>query len=47
MVTFGAGQGVLISEVVLYTKATFVTPESDLIIEVSLLENVLIREVSL
>ena len=40
-------RGVLISEVVLNTKATFGTPVSVLIIEVSLFWSVLIREVPL
>ncbi len=41
-------RGVLISEVVLYTEATFGTPaESVLIIELSLFQSVLIREVPL
>ncbi len=37
----------LLSEVVLYTKATFGTPESVLIIEVSLFQRALIRKVPL
>ena len=36
-------RGVLISEVVLYSEATFGTPESVLIIEVSLFQSVLIE----
>ncbi len=40
-------RGVLISEIVLYTKDTFVILESVLIIEVSLLQSALIIEVSL
>ncbi len=48
MDTIGTGpryRGVLISEIVLYTKATFGTTESVLIIEVSLFQSVHIREV--
>ncbi len=40
-------RGVLISEVVLYTKAIFGTPEGDPNIEMSLFRSVLIREVSI
>ncbi len=36
-------RGVLISDVVMYIQATFGTPESVLIIEVSLFQSVLIR----